>query len=146
VEVKKGNEKFKIYSIDGIMDNNIENNDISDQEIEKLHQLTIYGRWILVAISWVFILPWALWDLRETISLCQEYCTWSAIRSGMEFNPWAALGVTFCVAFATSVLVWQSSYILRGGLSDKEKYYFTEKIKKIRLKGKDYWLYKLIYN
>jgi hypothetical protein len=128
------------------MNNDIENNTISDQEIERLHQLTVYGRWLLVTLSWVFILPWALWELRETISLCQEYFTWSAVRAGMEFNPWAALGVTFCIAFAISVLVWQSNYILRGKLSDKEKYYFTEKIKKIRLKGKDYWLYKLMYD
>lgn len=127
------------------MNNDIENNAISKEEIERLYQLTVYGRWILVTISWVFILPWALWDLRETISLCQEYCTWSAIRSGMEFNPWAAFWLTFCVAFATSVLVWQSSYILRGGLSDKEKYYFIEKIKKIRRKNKNNWLYKLMY-
>lgn len=127
------------------MNNDIEDKTISEQEIERLHQLTLYGRWILVGISWIFILPWALWELRETISFCQEYCTWSAIRAGIEFNPWAALGVTFCIAFATSVLVWQSSYILRGELSDKEKYYFIEKIKKIRTKNKNNWLYRLMY-
>jgi hypothetical protein len=126
------------------MNNDIENTTISDQEIERLHQLTVYGRWLLVAISWILILPWALWELRETISFCQEYCTWSAVRLGLEFNPWAALGLSFCVAFPTSVLVWQSSYILRGGLSDKEKYYFTKKITKIRLQNKRNWLYKLM--
>lgn len=128
------------------MNHHIEDNTISDQEIERLHQLTVYGRWICVAISWIFILPWALWQLRETISLCQEYCTWAAIRVAMEFDSWATVGLIFCFAFATSVLVWQSSYILRGELSPKEKYYFTEKIHKIKKKGKNYWLYKLMYD
>ncbi|MBL1209666.1 hypothetical protein [Geminocystis sp. GBBB08] len=128
------------------MDKDIENQSVSNQEIDRLHQLTVYGRWLLVVMSWILILPWALWELRETISLCQEYCTWSAIRAGMEFNPWGALGLVFCFAFATSVLVWQSSYILRGGLSDKQKYYLTEKVKKIRLQNKKNWLYRLMYD
>jgi hypothetical protein len=114
------------------------------QQVEKLHQLTIYGRWILIAICWLTLVPWGLWQLRETISLCQEYCTWAAVRLSLEFNLWGSFALTFTVAFTTSVLVWQSSHILRGGLSAKEKYYLAEKVKKIRQQGQKnllwYWL------
>ncbi len=117
---------------------------ILEQEVEKLHQLTVYGRWILVAICWLTLVPWGLWELRETISLCQEYCTWAAVRLGIEFNLLASFVLTFVIAITTSVLVWQSSHILRGGLSDKEKYYLAKKVKQIRQEGKKnifwYWL------
>jgi hypothetical protein len=127
------------------MNSHIENNSISDREINRLHQLTVYGRWVLVATSWILILPWALWQLRETISLCQDYFTWSAVRLGLEFNPWATLGLSFCIGFTTSVLVWQSIYILQGGLSEKQKYYLSEKVKKIRHRNKKSWLYRWLY-
>ncbi|BAQ66106.1 hypothetical protein [Geminocystis sp. NIES-3709] len=123
------------------MTNNIDRELVSNKEIENLHRLMLYGRWIVVAILWVLIVPWGLWQLRETISLCQDYCTWSAIRLGLEFNPWAGLGLSFCVGLAVSVLVWQSSYILRGGLSDKQKYYLSQQVSKIRQQGKKNWLY-----
>ncbi|WP_373480763.1 hypothetical protein [Geminocystis sp.] len=126
------------------MNKNIESELVTPKEIQKLYQLTIYGRWILVCLSWILILPWGLWELRETISLCQEYCTWSGIRLGLEFNPWAALGLSFCIVFTTSVLVWQSSYILRGDFSEKQKYYLTQKVTQIRQKGKKYWLYSFV--
>jgi len=106
-----------------------------EADIEKLYKIRIYGRWLLVLISWITLMPWGLWQFRETISLCQEHCTWSAIRLGMEFNPGGTLAITFCIGFLTSVLIWQSSHILRGGLSDKEKYYFRQEAKKIRSEG-----------
>ncbi len=108
-----------------------------EADIKKLYKTRVYGRWILVLISWLTLMPWGLWQFRETISLCQEHCTWSAIRLGMEFNPLGTLAITFCIGFLASVLVWQSSYILRGGLSEKEKYYFNQEIKKIRAKEKN---------
>lgn len=117
---------------------------ILEQEVEKLHQLTVYGRWVLVAICWLTLVPWGLWEFRETISLCQDYCTWAAVRMGIEFNLLASFVLTFVIAITTSVLVWQSSHILRGGLSDKEKYYLAKKVKQIRQEGKKnifwYWL------
>lgn len=117
---------------------------ILKQQVVKLHRLTVYGRWIFVGICWLTLVPWGLWQLRETISLCQEYCTWAAVRLGLEFNLWAGFALTFTVALTTSVLLWQSSHILRGGLSAKEQYYLGEKVKKIQQQGRKnilwYWL------
>lgn len=117
---------------------------VTEENMQRLYQLKIYGRWIVVIISWILILPWALWEFRETISLCQERCTWATIRVGIEFTPLASLGIAFCLGFATSVLVKQSLYILKGGLSEKEKYYLHREVLKILQKGKSHWLYRYL--
>ncbi len=116
----------------------------TEKDIEKLYQLKIYGRWIVVITSWILILPWALWQFRETIFLCQERCTWATIRVGIEFTPLASLAIAFCFGFATSVLVWQSVHILNGGLSEREKYYLRQEVLKIRQKGESHWFYRYL--
>jgi hypothetical protein len=126
------------------MNNSWENSDLHTQ-IQRLYQLTIYGRWLFVIICWLTLAPFGIWQMRETISLCQEYCTWAAIRYGMQFNPFGALALIFCIAITTSVLVWQSSHILQGGLSAKEKYYLKQKVLKIKAQGSKHWLYSLIF-
>ncbi|MGY6529329.1 MAG: hypothetical protein ACXITR_05320 [Cyanobacterium sp.] len=124
------------------MKENQEESIIEDADLERLHLSRIYGRWLLVLISWLTLMPWGLWQFRETFSLCQEHCTWSAVRAGMEFNPLGTLAVTFSIGFLTSVLLWHSSYIIRGGLSDKEKYYFAQELRKINAKGDKHFLWK----
>jgi hypothetical protein len=79
--------------------------------------------------------------MRETISLCQEHFTWAAVRYGLQFNPFGAAALIFCMAITTSTLVWQSFYILEGGLSAKERYYLEQKVEKIRTKGEKHPLY-----
>lgn len=116
-----------------------------NQPIERLHRLTVYGRWLFVVICWLTLAPFGLWEMRETIALCQQHCTWSAIRYGLQFNPYGAVSITFCIAITTAVLVWQSSHILQGGLSDKEKYYLQQQVEKIRAKGTKHILWKWIF-
>lgn len=115
-----------------------------DREIQKLHKLMTYGRWIAVVTAWILIVPFALWNMKETIELCIDYCTWSNIRLGLEFHPLSALGLSFSVGIALSVLVWQSKNILQGGLSDQQKYYLRRKVQKIRQQRKKHWLYRWI--
>ncbi|MBD2393942.1 hypothetical protein VKI22_07400 [Cyanobacterium aponinum UTEX 3221] len=119
--------------------------EVTEAQIERLYQLKIYLRWILVVCAWILILPWSLWQFRETISLCQERCTWAVIRVGIEFTPLGALGIAFCMGFTTSVLVWQSLHILRGGLSNKEKYYLRQEMVKILQQGEKHWLYRYFH-
>lgn len=122
-------------------ENNPETIQVTEKNIQRLYQLKIYGRWIFVLLAWILIMPLSLWQFRETISLCQEKCTWATIRVGIEFSPFATVGVAFCLGLATSVLVRQSLDILKGGLSEKEKYYLRQEVLKIRQQGKSHWLY-----
>lgn len=125
--------------------NNSLNNSNLNQQVERLYLLTVYGRWLLVTLCWLTLAPFGIWQMRETISLCQEYCTWAAVRYGLQFNPLGALALTFCVAITTSVLVWQSLHILEGGLSAKQRYYLEQRVKKIMAEGVKHPLYKWIY-
>lgn len=122
-----------------------ENETISDEEIERLYQFNIYGRWVMVSVLCLLLMPWGIWQMRETISLCQSQCTWAAIRLGLEFNPLATVAISFCLGLVTSILIKQSLHILKGGLSDKEKYYLAQQVKKIRHRGKQHWLYQWMY-
>jgi hypothetical protein len=123
----------------------IDNQNVSEQEIKRLYQFNIYGRWLVVFFFWLLLIPWGLWNLRETISLCQDRCTWAAIRLGMEFNPSATVAISFCLGIFTAVLVKQSIHILKGGLSDQEKYYLAKKVQKIRHQGQRSLLYRWVY-
>ena len=127
------------------MKHTIDNQIISDEEIKRLYQFNIYGRWIIVFVLCLLLLPWGIWQFRETISLCQDQCTWAAIRTGLEFNFFAAVAISFCIGLLTAILVKQSIYILRGGLSDKQKYYLAKKVQKIRNQGEQHWLYQWMY-
>lgn len=118
----------------------MDNHNLTEQ-VERLHRLTVYGRWLLVIICWLTLAPFGIWQMRETISLCQEHFTWAAVRYGLEFNPFGAAALLFCIAITTSVLVWQSSHILEGGLSAKQRYYLEQKVKRIRGKGSKHPLY-----
>ena len=123
------------------MKHTIDNQIVSNAEIKKLYQLNLYCRWILALLSWLLILPWAIWQFRETISLCQDHCTWAAIRLGMEFNFLATVGISLCIGFTTSVLIWQSTHMIGGDLSKRQKYYLAQKVRKIRKQGQKNWLY-----
>lgn len=114
------------------------------QEAEKLQKLTVYGRWLFVLICWLTLAPFGIWEMRETIMLCKEHCTWAAIRYGLQFNPVGGFALVFSVAITTSVLIWQSSHILQGGLSDKEIYYLEKQVEKIRATGPKHILYSWI--
>ena len=115
-----------------------------NEQVEKLHQLRIYGRYLFVLLCWLTLAPFGIWQMRETISLCQEHCTWAAVRYGLEFNLLGALALTFCIAITTAVLVRQSWNILEGGLSAREKYRLERQVKKIRAVGPKHPLWRWV--
>jgi hypothetical protein len=73
------------------------------QQIQKLHRLILYGRWLFVVCLWICIAPFCLWDLRTEISLLYEYFTWVGLRYTIIFHPLSSLGLSFCIAMTTSV-------------------------------------------
>ncbi|BAZ53394.1 hypothetical protein NIES4103_60690 [Nostoc sp. NIES-4103] len=124
--------------------NNTENTDPSfAQQVQKLHQLTVYGRWLFVAFLWLTLAPVCLWNLRTEISLWQEYFTWVAVRYGLFYHPLSTLGLAFCIGMTVAVLVWQSRNILVG-LPQQEKQRLEKQVCHIRQQGPTHPLWKWV--
>jgi hypothetical protein len=113
------------------------------QQVQKLHQLTVYGRWLLVGFLWLTISPLCLWNLRIEIALWQQYFTWVALRYGLRSHPLSALGLAFCIGMTTSVLVWQSRNILLG-LPRQEQQRLEKQVFQIRQQGPTHPLWKWV--
>ncbi|TAE53072.1 MAG: hypothetical protein EAZ76_16080 [Nostocales cyanobacterium] len=113
------------------------------EQVQRLHQLTVYGRWLFVGCLWVIIAPVCLWNLRFEFLLWQEYFTWVAVQYALAFNPFAAVGLAFCIGMTVSVLVWQSRNILIG-LPEPEKQRLEKQVFKIRQQGPSHPLWKLV--
>ncbi|TBR57487.1 hypothetical protein B4U84_15940 [Westiellopsis prolifica IICB1] len=113
------------------------------KQVQKLHLLTVYGRWLFVGFLWLTIVPWCLWSLREEIALWQQYFTWVALRYGLFFHPFATLGLAFCIGMTVAVLVWQSRNILFG-LPSQEQKRLENQVFRIRQQGPSHPLWKWI--
>ncbi|MUL37162.1 hypothetical protein [Gloeocapsopsis dulcis] len=113
------------------------------QQVHKLHQLTVYGRWLFVGILWLTIGLLSLWGLREEIALWQQYFTWVAVRYGLYYNPIPTLGLAICIGMTLGVLVWQSRNIL-WGISSQEKRRLEQQVQRIRQQGPSHPLWKWV--
>jgi hypothetical protein len=113
------------------------------RQVQRLHQLTVYRRWLLVAGGWLILTPLSLWELREEIGLLHQYFTWTALRYGLADHFWAWLGLAFCIAMTGSVLVWQSRNIL-WGLSTPEKQRLETQVRKIQAIGPSHRLWRWV--
>jgi hypothetical protein len=112
--------------------------------IDRLHRLTVWGRWVTVGVLWSTVGGWSLWQLRKTWDTLRDYFTWSAIRVGLIFHPIAALGLAFCIAMTLSVLLWQSRNIL-WGLPDTEQATLKARALKIQQQGRSHPLWKWVW-
>lgn len=112
-------------------------------QVQRLHQLTVYGRWLLVGILWISLGPLSLWGWRYEISLLRSHFTWAALRYGVLFNPWPALGLTFCMGMTLAVLVWQSRNILVG-IPHEEQKRLEQQVRRIGQQGASHPLWKWV--
>ncbi|MCY7272201.1 MAG: hypothetical protein LH702_00280 [Phormidesmis sp. CAN_BIN44] len=112
--------------------------------VQRLHELTVYGRWLTVLGLWLTIGSLSLWNLRYPISLLQDYFTWAAVRWGIVFQPLPAMGLGLCVSMTIAVLVWQSRNILVG-LPKSERQRLEKQVLKIREQGSSHPLWKWVY-
>lgn len=113
------------------------------QQVQRLHELTVWGRWLVVLAAWLVLAPLCLWQLRYPISLILDYFTWAAVYYGLYFQPWPALGLAFCVALTTAVLVWQSRNILFG-LPPRTQLRLERQVLTIRRQGESHPLWRLV--
>ena len=114
------------------------------QAMERLHQLTVWGRWAVVTGLWLTVGSWSIWRMRKVWEMAFEYFTWSAIRVGMIFNPLATIGLGLCIGMTLSVLIWQSRNIL-WGLPESEQSWLKQRVLKIQQQGPSHPLWTQIY-
>jgi len=113
------------------------------KQVQKLHQLTVYGRWLVVGLLWLTIAPLALWNLREEITLWRQYFTWMAVRYGLYYHPLSTIGLAFCIGMTVAVLIWQSRNILLG-IPQYELQRLEKQVFRIREQGPSHPLWKWI--
>lgn len=104
------------------------------KQVQRLHQLTVCGRWLFVAFCWLSLGTFGIWGLRDEIKLWREHFTWSALRYGIAYNIVPAMGLFFCVGITGAVLTWQSRNILMG-ISPRERQKLENQVKKIQAQG-----------
>lgn len=120
-----------------------EKDPVFQQQVYRLHRLTVYGRWLTVAVLWLGVAPLCLWALRSEIALWLDYFTWTAVRYTIIYNRLAAIGLIVCIAATIGVLVWQSRNILWGMPEDHRKY-LEKQVLRIRRQGKSHPLWKWV--
>lgn len=116
---------------------------VSARQVQKLYQLSIYGRWLVVGLCWLILAPLSIWGLRDEISLWRDYFTWTAVRYGLAYNPWATLCLSVCLGVTTAVLVGQSKHILFG-ISPREKYRLQQQVRRIKSAGPSHPLWRWV--
>ncbi|OLP19986.1 hypothetical protein BST81_02625 [Leptolyngbya sp. 'hensonii'] len=113
------------------------------QQVQRLHQLTVCGRWLMVGFFWLTIGSLSLWGLRSEMSLWIEYFTWTAVRYALIYNRLPALGLCFCIGMTAAVLVWQSRNILMG-LPQREQRHLEQQVHRIRKQGASHPLWRWV--
>ena len=113
------------------------------KQVEKLHRLQVYSRWLFVGFLWLTVVPICVWDLRSEIALWQQYFTWVALRYGLYYHTLATLGLYFCLGITLTVVIWQSRNTLLG-LPQQEKQRLEQQIWRIRQQGPSHPLWKWI--
>lgn len=113
------------------------------QEVERLYHLTMYGRWCVVGFLWLTIGALSLWALRYSISLLMDYFTWAAVRYGLAFNRFPAIGLAVCVGFTVAVLLRQSHDVLFG-LSQRDRQRLERQVQRIRQQGSSHPLWRFV--
>ena len=56
----------------------------------------------------------SLWSFRPELILLHQYFTWTALRYGLAYHRWAALGLGLCLGLTVALLVAESRYLLFG--------------------------------
>ncbi|MBM0741649.1 hypothetical protein JOY44_08470 [Phormidium sp. CLA17] len=112
-------------------------------QVQRLHQLTVYGRWLFAGALWLTVGTLSLWGLRYPISLAMEYFTWAALRYGLVFSPIPGFGLSLCLAVTLSILVWQLRNWLLG-LPKRECRRLEQQVLRIRQQGSSHPLWKWV--
>lgn len=111
--------------------------------MERLHRLSVYGRWSLIIILWAVLGTFSLWLLRHEIVMLRRNFTWAALRYGLAFNPFASFGLIACIGPTVGMLLWQSRNILFG-LPQPEIQRLEKQVRRLRQQGPSHPLWKWV--
>jgi hypothetical protein len=142
-ESSSDSDNFSDGTLDETLDKTVDPN--LGWAIDRLHQLTVWGRWLTVAVLWGTVGLWSLWQLRKTWETLRDYFTWSAIRVGLIFHPIAAIGLALCIGMTLSVLIWQSRNVI-WGLPDSEQASLKRRVLKIQQQGPSHPLWRWVWD
>jgi hypothetical protein len=112
-------------------------------QVDRLHRVTVYARWIFAGILWLTVGSISLWGLRYPISLIREYFTWAAVRYGLVFNPYPAFGLFLCLGVTLGIVIWQTRNWLFG-LPKQERKRLEQAVLRIRQQGPSHPLWKFV--
>jgi hypothetical protein len=113
------------------------------QILQRLHRLTIYGRWLIVLLAWLTVGSLSLWQLRFRIQLLMDSFTWVGVRYGLAYHQGATLGLSVCIGMTLAVLVWHSRNLLFG-LPKEEQLRLQLQAERIRHQGSTHPLWRWV--
>jgi len=116
---------------------------VFQEQVERLHQVSVSGRWLVVGALWLTVAPLSLWNLRSEISLWLDYFTWTAVRYGLAYHRWAAMGLGLCLGMTLAVLLWQSRNLL-WGRPRQEQRRLEQQVLQIRRQGPSHPLWQWV--
>ncbi len=115
------------------------------EAVHKLHRLTLYCRWLIVAFCWLIVIPLSLWRLREEIALMREYFTWSALRYSLIYRLVPSFCIFASIGITLAVLLWHSRFIL-WGILPKERRQLEKQVRQIYATGPRHPFWKWLFN
>ncbi|MGK7889671.1 MAG: hypothetical protein AB4042_10080 [Leptolyngbyaceae cyanobacterium] len=113
------------------------------EEMQRLHQIFVLGRWCVVAGLWSVVGMVSIWSLRHEFTLFRQHVTWAAVRYGLASNMLPTLGLASCVGPTVGLLVWQTRNIFIG-LPKQEVTRLAQKVTTIRAQGKKHPLWRYV--
>ena len=116
---------------------------VFQRQVQRLHQLTVYTRWLVVGLLWLTVGVFSLWGLRSELVLWRQHFTWTAVRYAFAYNRLPTMGLGLCLGMTIGVLVWQSRNILFG-IPPVEKRRLEQQVVKIRQQGSTHLLWNWI--
>lgn len=114
-------------------------------QMRRLHELTVWSRWLVVIVLWLVIGSWSLWGLRSDITLLMKHFTWATVRYSLFHNRLSAIGLGICVGMTTSTLIWQSRNIIIG-FPHRYRQRLEKQVLQIRHQGPSHPLWRWVIN
>lgn len=106
----------------------------SSVKTDKLLSLrrTWMRRWWFFTVGlWLTVGAASIWSLRRTWQQVADHFTWAAIRYGLVFNRFAAVGLGLCLGLTVALLVKETRFLFFG-LTRQERLDLLKSLRKQR--------------